>query len=74
MHVIEGVRILIVMMMNVGINIVCPYKVKTDDIDNDCNVMVIMNTIKMITCFANVFFWGIIQVTYVENDELHANQ
>ena len=43
-------------MMNVGMHIACPFKVKIDDIDDDCNVVVIMNAFKMIVFFANDFF------------------
>ena len=62
MHVIEVVRIVIVIMMNFGAHVVCPCKVKTDDIDNDCNVVVIVNTFKMIECFVNVFFRKLFQL------------
>ena len=50
MHVIELARIMIVTMIDVGTMIVYLCKVKTDDIDNDCNVVLIMNDIKMIPC------------------------
>ena len=46
--------VIIIIILIVIIYFFC--KVKADDIDNDGNVMMIMNTFKMIVFFNNVFF------------------